>query len=101
MCPSACQRPEWIAVEPGSGGGQQGHRIVIASWCHEKGRTRSKISTEKQKNGTAQAGRTPPLCPTRTGGGRRGVVLEEAEDHHDVPAKVDDADEDDQVDDLA
>jgi hypothetical protein len=29
------------------------------------------------------------------------VVLEEAEDHHDVPAKVDDADEDDQVDDLA
>ena len=29
------------------------------------------------------------------------MVLEEAEDHDDVPAKVDDADEDDQVDDLA
>ena len=30
-----------------------------------------------------------------------GVVLEEAEDQDDVPEKVDDADEDDQVDDLA
>jgi hypothetical protein len=29
------------------------------------------------------------------------VMLEEAEDHDDVPVKVDDADEDDQVDDLA
>ena len=29
------------------------------------------------------------------------MVLEEVEDHDDVPAKVDDADEDDQVDDLA
>ena len=47
--------------------------------------------------------RTPPLCPTRTSGraGGPGVVLEEAEDHDDVPVKVDDADEDDQVDDLA
>ena len=34
-------------------------------------------------------------------GGRPGVMLEEAEDHDDVPVKVDDADEDDQVDDLA
>jgi hypothetical protein len=30
-------------------------------------------------------------------GGRPGVMLEEAEDHDDVPVKVDDADEDDQV----
>ena len=29
------------------------------------------------------------------------MVLEEEEEHDDVPAKVDDADEDDQVDDLA
>ena len=29
------------------------------------------------------------------------MVLEEEEDHGDVPAKVDDADEADQVDDLA
>ena len=29
------------------------------------------------------------------------MVLEEAEDHDDVPVMVDDADEEDQVDDLA
>ena len=34
-------------------------------------------------------------------GGREGVVLEEAEDHDNVPVTVDDADEEDQVDDLA
>jgi hypothetical protein len=34
-------------------------------------------------------------------GGGPGVMLEEAEDHDDVPAMVDDADEDDQVYDLS
>ena len=34
-------------------------------------------------------------------GGGDGVVLEEAEDDGDVPVTVDDADEEDQVDDLA
>jgi hypothetical protein len=40
-------------------------------------------------------------CARHGRGGGPGVVLEEEEDHDDVPAKVDDADEDDQVDDLA
>ena len=40
-------------------------------------------------------------CARHGRGGGPGVVLEEAEDHDDVPAKVDDADEDDQVDDIA
>jgi hypothetical protein len=39
-------------------------------------------------------------CTRRGRGGGPGVVLGEAEDHDDVPVKVDDADEDDQVDDL-
>ena len=40
-------------------------------------------------------------CARHGRGGGPGVVLEEVEDHDDVPAKVDDADEDDQVDDIA
>jgi hypothetical protein len=34
-------------------------------------------------------------------GGGQGMVLEESEDDNDVPVTVDDADEEDQVDDLA
>ena len=36
-------------------------------------------------------------CARHRRGGGQGVVLEEAEDHDDVPAKVDVADEDDQA----
>ena len=39
-------------------------------------------------------------CARHGRGGGPGVVLEEAEDQDDVPAKVGDADEDDQVHDI-
>jgi hypothetical protein len=40
-------------------------------------------------------------CARHGRGGGPGVVLEETEHHDDMPVKVDDADEDDQVDDIA
>ena len=65
----------------------QDHRVLAKRFC------------QRPMPGEARHGRRRRV--RRGSGGGKGVVLEEAEDHDDVPVMVDDADEEDQVDDLA
>ena len=69
-----------------------GSAIVPASECFKNGLSDPLYEAARHER---------RRCARHGRGGGPGVVLEEAEDHNDVPAKVDDADEDDQVDDMA
>lgn len=71
------------------------HEGTVPRWAWKR------LGNGYKRESAGEARHERRRCARHGRGGGPGVVLEEEEDHGDVPAKVDDADEADQVDDLA